>query len=101
MAISLMSPAATASASPAANGGHGGHGGQAPGGITSDRVDALIAQMTLDEKLLLVSGGPENSAGGYDEYSAGYLRGVPRLGIPGLRLADGPPGVATKRLSTA
>jgi beta-glucosidase len=64
-------------------------------------VDALIAQMTLDEKLLLVSGGPENSAGGYDEYSAGYLRGVPRLGIPGLRLADGPPGVATKRLSTA
>jgi beta-glucosidase len=54
--------------------------------------------MTLGEKLQMVSGGPEDSA--TNEYEAGYLPGIARLGIPSLRLADGSPGVATKRLST-
>jgi beta-glucosidase len=27
---------------------------------------------------------------------AGYLPGVPRLGVPSLRMADGPPGVLTR-----
>ena len=31
----------------------------------------------------------------------GYTVGVPRLGIPGLRLADGPPGVLTRHPSHA
>ena len=30
---------------------------------------------------------------------AGYLAGIPRLGIPGLRFADGPPGVLTRHPS--
>jgi beta-glucosidase len=34
------------------------------------------------------------------QYQAGYLPGVPRLGIPSLRLSDGPPGVITEQDST-
>src|SRR4051812_13598722 len=53
---------------------------------SSPRVERLLAQMTLDEKLQTVSGGPEPSA--TNQYEAGYLPGIPRLGIPSLRLAD-------------
>ena len=62
------------------------------------RVDLLVSRMTLDEKLQMLSGGPESAA--TNEYEAGYLPGIPRLGIPSLRFTDGPPGVATRRLST-
>ena len=31
---------------------------------------------------------------------AGWIRGVPRLGIPDLRFADGPPGVLVRHAST-
>ena len=44
------------------------------------RVDALLAQMTLDEKLSMVAGGPEDSS--TNEYESGYQPGVPRLGDP-------------------
>ncbi|MFJ8649331.1 beta-glucosidase [Streptomyces sp. NPDC093546] len=58
------------------------------------RVDELLARLTIDEKLGLLHGAkdPENRG------QAGYVPGVPRLGIPPLRLADGPAGV---RLRTA
>jgi beta-glucosidase len=72
-----------------------------PGGAqvrVSPRVLALLSQMTVDEKLSLLSGVEEDQA--TREYVAGYLPGVARLGIPSLRLADGPPGVASRRLST-
>ena len=62
------------------------------------RVDALLAQMTLNEKLSMVAGGPEDSS--TNEFESGYQPGVPRLGIPSVRYADGPPGVASKRVST-
>jgi beta-glucosidase len=62
------------------------------------RVEQLVSRMTLDEKLQMLSGGPEDAA--TNEYEAGYLPGIPRLGIPSLRFTDGPPGVATRRLST-
>jgi beta-glucosidase len=55
----------------------------------SPRVDRLLAQMTLDDKLQMVSGGPEPNA--TNQYEAGYLPGIARLGIPGLRLTDGRP----------
>src|SRR5688572_25501938 len=64
----------------------------------NSRVDALLAQMTLDEKLSMVAGGPEDSS--TNEYQSGYQPGVPRLKIPSVRYADGPPGVASKRVST-
>lgn len=63
------------------------------------RVAQLLARMTLAEKIALLHGAKENPA--TDQGQAGYLPGVPRLGIPSLRLADGPPGVLTRYPSTA
>jgi beta-glucosidase len=47
------------------------------------RVQALVSAMTLTEKILLLGGQP----------GVGSTHGVPRLGVPELRLADGPLGV--------
>jgi beta-glucosidase len=63
------------------------------------RVDGLLKQLTLAEKLTLIHDERED-AGEY-QGQAGYVAGVPRLGIPGLRFADGPPGVLTRRPSQA
>jgi beta-glucosidase len=63
--------------------------------VTGDaRVDHLLGQMTLDEKIAMVHGtGEDNST---YQGQAGYLPGVKRLGIPPMRFADGPPGVLTR-----
>ena len=61
------------------------------------RADLLIEQMTLDEKIALVHGtdvwslhpGPAGWLGG-----AGWVPGIPRLGIPDLQMTDGRSGVA-------
>lgn len=58
------------------------------------RVDQLLSQMSLQEKLALIRGIREDPA--TYQGQAGYIVGVPRLGIPGLRFADGPPGVLTR-----
>ncbi|WP_030771030.1 glycoside hydrolase family 3 C-terminal domain-containing protein [Streptomyces sp. NRRL F-2664] len=78
-----------AEAAPAAGSGTG-TGGAA-------RIDALVEQLTLDEKTALLHGAPDPAPEG----QAGYLPGVPRLGIPALRLADGPAGVRVSRPATA
>src|SRR5215472_497591 len=68
--------------------------------VTGDeRVDKLLNQMTLEEKLTLIHGTHEDPK--TYQGQAGYLGGVPRLGIPGLRFADGPPGVLTRHPSQA
>ncbi|MET9679937.1 beta-glucosidase family protein [Streptomyces coeruleorubidus] len=69
-----------------------GHG---PG--TGARVEGLLAQLTLDEKISLLHGATDPSPLG----QAGYVPGVERLGIPPLRLADGPAGVRVTRHATA
>lgn len=46
------------------------------------RVNSILSQMTIEEKIDLL--------GGVDDF---YVRGVPRLGIPRLKMADGPLGV--------
>jgi beta-glucosidase len=58
------------------------------------RIDRLLQQLTLEEKMSLIRGDIEPAS----EYQgqAGYLPGVPRLHIPSLRFADGPPGVLTR-----
>jgi beta-glucosidase len=60
-------------------------------------LDALLVAMTLDEKLSFLYGtsDPENRG------QAGYIPGVPRLGVPPLRLTDGPAGIRTSLPATA
>ncbi|MFI7636351.1 beta-glucosidase [Nonomuraea sp. NPDC049400] len=71
----------------------------APAARTARRadVDALLGQLTLEEKISLLHGAKDPAAKG----QAGYLPGVPRLGIPELRLADGPAGVRVTARATA
>jgi len=63
------------------------------------RVDKLLSQMTLEEKAGLIHGTAEDPA--TSQGQAGYMSGLPRLGIPALRLSDGPPGVLTRLPSQA
>jgi beta-glucosidase len=54
------------------------------------RVDSLLGQMTLAEKVDLIAG--------VDSF---YLRGVPRLGVPRFSMADGPMGLRNDGPATA
>src|SRR5271155_2730310 len=58
------------------------------------RIDRLLQQMTIEEKMNLIRGGSEDPSAYQGQ--AGYLPGVPRLHIPSLRFADGPPGLLTR-----
>ena len=58
------------------------------------RIDDLLHQLTLEEKMNLIRGGSEDPSAYQGQ--AGYLPGVPRLHIPSLRFADGPPGLLTR-----
>jgi beta-glucosidase len=60
-------------------------------------VDTLLAAMTLDEKIGFVHGSSDPASLG----QAGYIPGVARLGVPPLRLTDGPAGVRVTQPSTA
>ena len=73
----------------------GAMGAQKAPVVTGDaRVDELLSKMTLKEKITLIHGTQEDPA--VYQGQAGYLAGIPRLGIPGLRMADGPPGALTR-----
>ena len=63
-------------------------------------VEQLLGAMTLDEKLAMLHGtyDPDPAIG---LESAGYVPALPRLGIPALRLADGPAGIRTLAPATA
>ncbi|NGO12159.1 beta-glucosidase [Streptomyces sp. HC44] len=61
------------------------------------RVEGLMAELTLDEKISLLHGATDPESLG----QAGYIPGVDRLAIPPLRLADGPAGVRVTRHATA
>jgi beta-glucosidase len=67
--------------------------------INEPRVRQLVLQMTPEEQLGLIHGGEEP----LQDYQGqgGYLPGVPRLRIPSLRLADGPPGILTNEISAS
>lgn len=59
-----------------------------PAEYDAERVGGLVDRLTLDEKIALVHGDVDPIGD-----ATGYLPGVERLGIPPLRLVDGPTGV--------
>ncbi|WP_329114030.1 beta-glucosidase family protein [Streptomyces sp. NBC_01465] len=61
------------------------------------RVESLLARLTLDEKIGFLHGAEDPAGLG----QAGFVPGVARLGIPPLRLADGPAGVRIDGRATA
>jgi len=81
LALGLLAPLARAQAVPAET-------------ANEARIDKLLQEMTLEEKMNLIRGGVEDTS--VYQGQAGYLPGVPRLNIPSLRFADGPPGVLTR-----
>lgn len=54
-----------------------------------DRAADIVSQMTLDEKIAYV--------GGYDSW---YIRPIERLGLPAIKMVDGPQGVRNNTQST-
>ncbi|HEY6452415.1 MAG TPA: glycoside hydrolase family 3 C-terminal domain-containing protein [Steroidobacteraceae bacterium] len=61
-------------------------------------VDALLQRMSLADKISLLHGASDPAR--TDRGEAGYLPGIPRLGIAPLRFADGPPGALTRYPAT-
>ncbi|HZE43703.1 MAG TPA: glycoside hydrolase family 3 C-terminal domain-containing protein [Steroidobacteraceae bacterium] len=66
--------------------------------VPTPRVQRLLAAMSRQDKMGVIRGAHEPPGAAQGE--AGWTRGVPRLGIPDLRFADGPPGVLVHHTST-
>ena len=58
--------------------------------VRDEKVEALLNTMTTEEKFSLLGGGEKTGVA-----DAGTIQGVPRLGIPELRMFDGPDGVTS------
>ncbi len=75
------------------------------GTLTGAELASLVTQMTPDEEVGMLHGygdppsatSPVPSVNG----EAGWIPGVPRLGIPPLRFTDGPAGVRLRHVETA
>ena len=65
-----------------------GETGRSPAEVEA-RVDSLLKQLTLEEKIDLI--------GGIDDF---YIRAIPHIGLPRLKMADGPVGVRNYGPST-
>ena len=86
-------------------------GWQYPGTLTDENLRALISQMTVEEKDTFIHGSNTTQTPCADEWisdwvqgcqgEAGRIPGVPTLGIPPLRLSDGPAGVRLGHVETA
>jgi beta-glucosidase len=76
-----------------------------------ERADMVVKEMTLDEKITLLHGtghpglGPMSPLSSASNGGAGYVVGIPRLGIPGIQMSDAAYGVRSSgqngRYSTA
>ena len=56
----------------------------------ADRAEAILKKMTLEEKIDYIGG-----------YNGFYVRAMPKLGLPALKMSDGPIGVRNYGPSTA
>src|ERR1044071_6051577 len=75
------------------------------------RAALVLKEMTLDEKITLLHGtgheglGPMSPLSSGSNGGAGYVVGIPRLGIPGIQMSDAAYGVRSSgkngRYSTA
>ena len=61
---------------------------------TSAKIEAIIRAMTQEEKLSFCHGA-SNPADVGQIANAGYMGGIPRLGVPESRMYDGPAGVTS------
>jgi len=76
-----------------------------------DRVDLVLKELTLDEKIALMHGNGQPGSGRQmpttllGNGGAGYVFGIPRLGIPSIQMSDAAYGVRSSaengRYSTA
>jgi beta-glucosidase len=76
-----------------------------------ERASLVLKEMTLDEKITLLHGtgmavlGPVSPLAIHSNGGAGYVVGIPRLGIPGIQMSDAAYGVRSSgengRYSTA
>jgi beta-glucosidase len=74
------------------------HAAETPAPAASARVLQLLSRMSRADKMAVVRGAQEPAQATLGQ--AGWTAGVPRLGIPDLRFADGPPGVLVRHAST-
>jgi beta-glucosidase len=82
-----------------------------PGLSPDERASLVVKQMTLDEKITLLHGtgmkglSPMSPLAGGSNGGAGYVVGIPRLGIPAIQMSDAAYGVRVSgengRYSTA
>src|ERR1700761_509423 len=86
--------------------------GWGSGTLTSQNLHDLISQMSISEEIGMVhgEGDPPSSAAATADCTAsavgcvgeaGWVPGVKRLGIPPLRLTDGPAGIRLAHVETA
>ncbi len=76
-----------------------------------ERASLVVKEMTLDEKITLLHGtgheglGPMSPLSSGSNGGAGYVVGIPRLGIPGIQMSDAAYGIRSSgkngRYSTA
>ena len=92
-------PTQTASPTPPAPGTFGGQNQAVPANLPwmnpaldpDRRADMVLAAMTQDEKIALVHGA--GNATGASDGGAGFVPGIPRLGLPDLNMADSSVGL--------
>jgi beta-glucosidase len=66
------------------------NGAQSPAPDIERRVESLLSRMTMEEKIDLI--------GGVNDF---FIRGIERLGVPRMKMADGPAGVRNFGPATA
>jgi beta-glucosidase len=79
--------------------------GWGQGTLTALELLALVARMTLPEEIGMVHGSPDTTCATTLPEGcvgqAGWIPGVARLGVPPLRMTDGPAGVRLDHVETA